>query len=44
MGHTEAADLLAETLQEEKDTDDLLTQIAEGHINEEALSPIPDTR
>ena len=38
MGHSEAADLLQETLDEEKETDDLLTQIAEGHINEEALS------
>jgi ferritin-like metal-binding protein YciE len=38
MGHTEAADLLQETLDEEKETDELLTQIAEGHINEEALS------
>jgi ferritin-like metal-binding protein YciE len=38
MGHSEAADLLQETLDEEKETDTLLTQIAEGHINEEALS------
>ncbi len=38
MGHTEAADLLQETLDEEKETDALLTQIAEGHINEEALA------
>ncbi len=38
MGHTEAADLLQETLDEEKETDQLLTQIAEGHINEEALN------
>jgi ferritin-like metal-binding protein YciE len=38
MGHTEAADLLQETLDEEKETDALLTQIAEGHINEEALN------
>ncbi|MCE3282783.1 MAG: hypothetical protein K0Q66_1520 [Chitinophagaceae bacterium] len=38
MGHSEAADLLQETLDEEKETDELLTQIAEGHINEEALS------
>lgn len=38
MGHAEAADLLQETLDEEKETDDLLTQIAEGHINEEALA------
>lgn len=38
MGHTEAADLLQETLDEEKETDSLLTQIAESHINEEALA------
>jgi ferritin-like metal-binding protein YciE len=38
MGHTEAADLLQESLDEEKETDVLLTQIAEGHINEEALA------
>jgi len=38
MGHSEAADLLQETLDEEKETDALLTQIAEGHINEEALA------
>ena len=38
MGHSEAADLLQETLDEEKETDELLTQIAEGFINEEALS------
>lgn len=38
MGHAEAADLLQETLDEEKETDELLTQIAEGHINEEALA------
>lgn len=38
MGHTEAADLLQESLDEEKQTDQLLTQIAEGYINEEALS------
>jgi ferritin-like metal-binding protein YciE len=38
MGHTEAADLLQETLDEEKETDELLTQIAESHINEEALA------
>jgi ferritin-like metal-binding protein YciE len=37
MGHTEVAELLQETLDEEKETDVLLTQIAEGHINAEAL-------
>jgi ferritin-like metal-binding protein YciE len=38
MGHTEAAELLQQTLDEEKETDVLLTEIAEGHINEEALA------
>ncbi|MGX5818029.1 YciE/YciF ferroxidase family protein [Chitinophaga lutea] len=38
MGHTEAANLLEQTLSEEKDTDSLLTQIAETSVNEEALS------
>jgi ferritin-like metal-binding protein YciE len=36
MGHTEAADLLEETLDEEKSTDAKLTQLAEGGINQEA--------
>jgi len=36
MGHNEAADLLQETLDEEKAADDKLTQIAEGGINQEA--------
>jgi len=36
LGHTEVADLLAQTLQEEKDTDAKLTQIAESTINVEA--------
>ncbi len=36
MGHTEAADLLEETLDEEKATDAKLTQLAEGGINQEA--------
>jgi ferritin-like metal-binding protein YciE len=36
MGHTEAEQLLAETLDEEKAADDKLTQIAEGFINERA--------
>ncbi|TSD63946.1 ferritin-like domain-containing protein [Inquilinus sp. KBS0705] len=34
LGYTEAADLLEATLNEEKTTDGLLTQIAEGGINE----------
>jgi ferritin-like metal-binding protein YciE len=36
MGHNEIAQLLEETLEEEKKTDALLTQLAEEHINEEA--------
>jgi len=36
MGHSEAANLLAETLEEEKAADEKLTTIAEGGINEEA--------
>ena len=36
MGHTEAADLLQETLDEEKAADQKLTAIAESGINQEA--------
>ncbi|SFE23860.1 Ferritin-like metal-binding protein YciE [Chitinophaga sp. CF118] len=36
MGHTEAADFLAESLSEEKEADNLLTMIAESSVNEEA--------
>ena len=36
MGLSEAKELLGQTLQEEKDTDALLTQIAESSINEQA--------
>ncbi len=36
MGLDEAADLLHETLEEEKETDELLTKIAENNINWEA--------
>jgi ferritin-like metal-binding protein YciE len=36
MGHTEAARLLQETLDEEKATDQKLTALAEGGINQEA--------
>ena len=38
MGHTEATALLEKTLAEEKETDVLLTQIAESSVNEEAMS------
>jgi ferritin-like metal-binding protein YciE len=36
MGHTEAADLLQETLDEEKAADQKLNSIAEGGVNQEA--------
>ena len=36
MGHTEAAELLAETLEEESAADEKLTSLAEGGINQEA--------
>jgi ferritin-like metal-binding protein YciE len=36
MGHTEAADLLEQTLDEEKATDEKLTALAESGINQEA--------
>ncbi len=36
MGHDEVADVLYQTLQEEKKTDELLTGIAENHINYDA--------
>lgn len=38
LGYSEAADLLQETLDEEKQTDLLLTDIAENNINYEAAS------
>ncbi|HEY1869541.1 MAG TPA: ferritin-like domain-containing protein [Chitinophagaceae bacterium] len=37
LGKGDVADLLYETLQEEKQTDELLTQIAEEHVNYEAV-------
>lgn len=40
LGHREAAQLLKQTLQEEKETDEALTQIAESHINEHAAAGI----
>jgi ferritin-like metal-binding protein YciE len=36
MGQNEVANLLAQTLEEEKRTDQLLTQLAESRINVEA--------
>ena len=38
MGHAEAADLLQETLDEEKAADDTLSSLAEDGINDEAAS------
>jgi ferritin-like metal-binding protein YciE len=37
MGHNEVANLLAETLKEEKKTDELLTQLAEKEVNQKAM-------
>ncbi len=37
LGHKEAAQLLQQTLLEEKETNDTLTQLAESHINQHAL-------
>lgn len=36
MGHEDVAEILAQTLEEEKETDQLLSEIAEGDINWEA--------
>jgi ferritin-like metal-binding protein YciE len=38
MGHTQVADLLQQTLDQEKATDAILTEIAESSINEQAVS------
>jgi len=38
LGRTDAADLLEETLDEEKETDERLTEIAESMVNERALA------
>jgi ferritin-like metal-binding protein YciE len=37
MGEAKCADLMAQTLKEEKDTDDLLTRVAEQEVNPAAL-------
>lgn len=37
LGRSEHVALLERTLQEEEDTDEKLTQLAESHVNEEAL-------
>jgi ferritin-like metal-binding protein YciE len=41
MGHTDAADLLQETLDEEKAADEKLSSLAEGGINQGAAEAIP---
>lgn len=38
LGYDDAAELLHQTLEEERDTDQELTDIAESHINEEAAA------
>lgn len=38
MGHDDIADLLQQTLDEEKEADSLLTEVAESHVNEEAAA------
>jgi len=38
LGETEAAELLTETLEEEKEADETLTEVAESSINEGALA------
>jgi ferritin-like metal-binding protein YciE len=40
MGHAEAADLLQETLDEEKAADEKLSSLAEGGINQEAADAV----
>ena len=40
MGHTEAADLLQETLDEEKAADEKLSSLAEGGINQDAADAV----
>jgi ferritin-like metal-binding protein YciE len=39
LGHHEAAELLQQTLDEEKQTDEKLTRLAEQMVNQEAASP-----
>ena len=42
LGYMEAKELLGQTLEEEKQADQLLTQIAEGHINYQAKNEPSD--
>lgn len=44
LGENEIADLLAQTLKEEREADDKLTQVAESSINEEAMNAEPASR
>ena len=41
LGHMDAADLLQETLDEEKAADEKLSSLAEGGINQEAADAVP---
>jgi ferritin-like metal-binding protein YciE len=41
MGEGKCADLMAQTLKEEKDTDELLTELAESEVNPAALKQQP---
>jgi ferritin-like metal-binding protein YciE len=38
LGNQQIKELLGQTLQEEKETDELLTKIAEGHVNQQAAN------
>jgi len=42
LGHDDVAELLGQTLEEEKQTDELLTRIAEAGANEEAKGEAPE--
>jgi ferritin-like metal-binding protein YciE len=42
LGHVEIANILGKTLSEEKETDELLTQIAENDINYQAATEVED--
>ncbi len=42
LGHKNAAKLLEKTLKEEEETDRLLSDLAEGGVNEKAVSPAED--
>ncbi len=41
MGQTKAVDLLAQTLKEEKETDEQLTRLAEQEVNPAAMQTLP---